>query len=179
VAGLVAGAMSMAAGEYVSVHSQSDTEKADLARESAELAKDPVAEHKELAAIYVTRGVEATLARQVAAQLMQHDALGTHAREELGISEVQSARPVQAALSSAASFAVGAALPLGVTALAAGPYLIAWITATSLAFLALLGVLAANAGGANLWASAWRVTFWGALAMAITAGVGSLFGAAV
>ena len=179
VAGLVAGAMSMAAGEYVSVHSQADTEKADLARESAEIAKDPTAEHRELAAIYVSRGVDAALARQVADQLMKHDALGTHAREELGISDTLSARPVQAAVSSAASFAVGAALPLGVTALAAGPNLIAWITATSLAFLALLGVLAANAGGANLWTGAWRVTFWGALAMAITAGVGSLFGAVV
>ena len=179
VAGLVAGAMSMAAGEYVSVHSQADTEKADLARERAELEKDPVAEHKELAAIYVTRGVDAALARQVADQLMKHDALGAHAREELGISDALSARPVQAAVSSAASFAVGAALPLGVTALAAGPNLIVWIAATSLAFLALLGVLAANAGGANLWTSAWRVTFWGALAMAITAGVGSLFGAVV
>ena len=132
-----------------------------------------------MAAIYVTRGLDVPLARQVADQLMKHDALGAHAREELGISEVQSARPVQAALSSAASFAVGAALPLGVTALAAGPNLIAWITATSLAFLALLGVLAAKAGGANLWTGALRVTFWGALAMAVTAGVGSLFGAVV
>ena len=179
VAGLVAGAMSMAAGEYVSVHSQADTEKADLARESAEIVKDPAAEHRELAAIYVTRGLNAALARQVAEQLMKHDALGAHAREELGISDTLSARPVQAAVSSAASFAVGAALPLAVTALAAGPNLIAWIAATSLAFLALLGVLAANAGGANLWTGAWRVTFWGALAMAITAGVGSLFGAVV
>jgi vacuolar iron transporter family protein len=177
VAGLVAGAMSMAAGEYVSVHSQADTEKADLARERAELAKDPVAELNELAATYVTRGVEAALARQVADQLTKHDALGTHAREELGISEAQSARPIQAALSSAASFAVGAALPLGVTALAVGQNLMAWVTATSLAFLALLGVLAAIAGGANVWTSALRVTFWGALAMAITAAVGSLFGA--
>ncbi len=179
VAGLVAGAMSMAAGEYVSVHSQADTEKADLARERAELDKDPAAEHKELAGLYVTRGLDATLARQVADQMMKHDALGTHAREELGISEAQSARPVQAALSSAASFAVGAALPLGVTAVMSGPYLIAWISATSLVFLALLGVLAAQAGGANLWTGAGRVTFWGALAMVITAGVGSLFGAVV
>jgi vacuolar iron transporter family protein len=163
----------------VSVHSQADTEKADLARERAELEKDPAAEHKELAAIYAARGVDVALARQVADQLMKHDALGTHAREELGISDAQSARPVQAAVSSAASFAVGAALPLGVTALAAGPHLIVWIAATSLAFLALLGVLAANAGGAKLWTGAWRVTFWGALAMAITAGVGSLFGAVV
>ena len=179
VAGLVAGAMSMAAGEYVSVHSQADTEMADLARERAELEKDPAAEHRELASIYVTRGVEASLAGQVAQQMMKHDALGAHAREELGISEAQSARPIQAALSSAASFAVGAALPLGVTALAAGPHLMAWVSATSLAFLALLGVLAAIAGGANVGTSALRVTFWGALAMAITAAVGSLFGAVV
>ena len=179
VAGLVAGAMSMAAGEYVSVHSQADTEKADLARERAELEKDPAAEHRELAAIYVTRGLDAPLARQVAEQLMKHDALGSHAREELGISEVLAARPVQAALSSAASFAVGAALPLGVTALATGPNLITWITTASLVFLAVLGVLAAKAGGANVWTGAWRVTFWGALAMAITASVGSLFGAVV
>lgn len=179
IAGLVAGAMSMAAGEYVSVHSQADTEKADLAREHAELARDPDAEHKELAAIYMTRGLDAALASQVAEQMMKHDALGTHAREELGISEALSAQPVQAALSSAASFAVGAALPLGVTALASGPYLIAWISIMSLAFLALLGVVAAKVGGANVWTSAWRVTFWGALAMAITAGVGSLFGAVV
>ena len=179
VAGLVAGAMSMAAGEYVSVHSQADTEKADLARESAELQKDPTAEHRELAAIYVTRGLDAPLARQVADQLMKHDALGAHARDELGISEAQRAQPIQAALASAASFAVGAALPLGVTALAAGPNLIAWIAATSLVFLASLGALAAKAGGANLWMGAWRVTFWGAMAMGITAGVGSLFGAVV
>ena len=179
VAGLVAGAMSMAAGEYVSVYSQADTEKADLARERAELEKDPAAEHRELAAIYVTRGLDATLAHQVADQLTKHDALGAHAREELGISDMQSARPIQAALSSAASFAVGAALPLGVTALAAGANLIAWVTFASLACLALLGALAAKAGGAKLWTGAWRVTFWGALAMAITAGVGSLFGAAV
>ncbi len=179
VAGLVAGATSMAAGEYVSVYSQADTEKADLARERAELEKDPAAEHRELAAIYVTRGLDVPLARQVADQLMKHDALGAHAREELGISDTLSARPIQAAVSSAASFAVGAALPLGVTALAAGPNLIVWVTAMSLAFLALLGVLAARAGGANVWTSALRVTFWGALAMAITAGVGSLFGAVV
>ena len=178
VAGLVAGAMSMAAGEYVSVYSQADAEKADMARESKELEKDPAAENSELAAIYVTRGLDAPLARQVADQLTKHDALGAHAREELGITEAQSAQPVQAALASAASFAVGAALPLGVTAMAAGPNLIAWIAATSLIFLALLGMLAANAGGANIWKGAKRVTFWGALAMAITAGVGSLFGAA-
>ena len=179
VAGLVAGAMSMAAGEYVSVHSQADTEKADLARESAELQKDPAAEHRELAAIYVTRGLDAPLARQVADQLMKHDALGAHAREELGISEELGARPVQAALSSAASFAVGAALPLGVTAMASGPHLMAWISVMSFAFLALLGAVAARVGGASVWTGAGRVTLWGALAMAITAGVGSLFGAMV
>ena len=179
IAGLVAGAMSMAAGEYVSVHSQADTEKADLARERAELETDPASEQRELAAIYVTRGLDEPLARQVADQLMKHDALGAHAREELGISESLSAQPIQAAVSSAASFAMGAALPLGVTALATGPNLITWIISTSLVFLAVLGVLAAKAGGANVWTSALRVTFWGALAMAITAGVGSLFGAVV
>ena len=179
VAGLVAGAMSMAAGEYVSVHSQADTENADLARESAELKKDPVGEHRELASIYVARGLDPDLAKQVAEQLMQRDALGAHARDELGISPALSARPVQAALASAASYAVGAALPLAVAALAPGRGLIFWIAATSLAFLALLGVVAARVGGAGGWLSAWRVTFWGALAMAITAGVGALFGAVV
>ncbi|MGL6111514.1 MAG: VIT1/CCC1 transporter family protein, partial [Rubrivivax sp.] len=173
------GAMSMAAGEYVSVHSQADTEKADLSRERAELAKDPVAERRELASIYVGRGLAPELARQVAEQLMVHDALGAHARDELGISTTLSARPVQAALASAASFAVGAALPLAVAALAPGPGLIAWVSAMSLAFLAVLGVVAARTGGASVLASAVRVTFWGALAMAITAGVGSLFGATV
>ena len=142
VAALVAGAMSMAAGEYVSVHSQADTEKADLARERGELDKDPVAERRELAAIYVGRGLESDLALQVAAQLMAHDALGAHARDELGISEALSARPVQAALASAASFAVGALLPLGVTALAPAPVLIPFVAATSLAFLASLGAVA-------------------------------------
>jgi VIT1/CCC1 family predicted Fe2+/Mn2+ transporter len=177
VAGLVAGAMSMAAGEYVSVHSQADTEQADLARERTELAADPAAEHRELAAIYVARGLEPALAQQVAVQLMQHDALGAHARDELGISETLSARPVQAALASAASFAVGALLPLAVTAMVPGRGLIAWVSGTSLLFLALLGALAARAGGASTVMGAWRVTFWGALAMAITAGVGALFGA--
>jgi VIT1/CCC1 family predicted Fe2+/Mn2+ transporter len=177
VAGLVAGAMSMAAGEYVSVHSQADTENADLARERAELKADPVAEHRELTAIYVSRGLEPGLARQVAEELMQHDALGAHARDELGISETMSARPVQAALASAASFAVGAALPLAVAALAPPTQVIAWVTVLSLAFLAALGVTAARVGGANAVAGAGRVTFWGALAMAITAGVGALFGA--
>ncbi len=179
VAGLVAGAMSMAAGEYVSVHSQADTEQADLARERAELASDPVAEQRELAAIYVTRGLAPALAQQVAEQLMKHDALGSHARDELGISATLGARPVQAALASAASFAVGAALPLAVAWLAPARNLMMWVALMSLAFLALLGVVAARAGGANVAASAVRVTFWGALAMAITAGVGSLFGAVV
>ena len=177
IAGLVAGAMSMAAGEYVSVHSQADTETADLSRERAELERDPVAERRELAAIYVTRGLAPGLAQQVAEQLMKHDALGAHARDELGISESLSAQPIQAALASAASFAVGAVLPLAVTALAPGVGLIAWVSGTSLAFLALLGVIAARVGGADLLLGAWRVTFWGALAMAITAGVGALFGA--
>jgi VIT1/CCC1 family predicted Fe2+/Mn2+ transporter len=179
VAGLVAGAMSMAAGEYVSVHSQADAEKADLSRERSELDKDPAAERRELATIYVARGLEPGLAQQVAAQLMAHDALGAHARDELGISETMSARPVQAALSSAASFAVGAVLPLAVTALAPAQGLIPWVSGTSLLFLALLGAVAAQVGGAGVWMGAWRVTFWGALAMAITAGVGALFGAVV
>jgi vacuolar iron transporter family protein len=177
VAGLVAGAMSMAAGEYVSVHSQSDTEQADLARERAELAADPAAERRELTAIYVARGIEQELAQQVAAQLTTRDALAAHSRDELGISAAHGARPVQAALASAASFAVGAALPLAVTALAPGAGLIAWVSATSLVFLALLGVVAARVGGAGLLAGAWRVTFWGALAIAVTAAVGALFGA--
>lgn len=177
VAGLVAGAMSMAAGEYVSVHSQADTENADLARERAELKANPAAEQLELTAIYVARGIKPRLAQQVAEQLMQHDALGAHARDELGISKTLSARPVQAALASAASFAVGAFLPLAVTWLATEATLIAWVSGTSLAFLALLGAVAARVGGANLLMGAWRVTFWGALAMAITAGVGALFGA--
>lgn len=179
VAGLVAGAMSMAAGEYVSVHSQADTEKADLARESAELSKDPSAEHRELTDIYVLRGLDLTLAGQVATQLMAHDALGAHARDELGISDTLSAKPIQAALASAASFAVGAALPLVVTALVPQQSLLMWVASSSLAFLALLGVIAAKAGGASVLTSAMRVTLWGALAMAITAGVGSLFGASV
>jgi VIT1/CCC1 family predicted Fe2+/Mn2+ transporter len=179
VAGLVAGAMSMAAGEYVSVHSQADTEKADLSRERAELEADPAAEHRELTAIYVARGLEPALAEQVAKQLMRRDALGTHARDELGISETLGARPVQAALASAGAFAFGAALPLAVTALAPAQSLMVWVSGTSLFFLALLGAVAARAGGAGMLAGAWRVTFWGALAMAITAGVGSLFGAVV
>lgn len=179
IAGLVAGAMSMAAGEFVSVHSQADTEKSDLARESAELQKHPAAERRELAAIYVDRGLESGLAEQVAEQLMAHDALGAHARDELGISETGRPKPIQAAFASAASFSVGAALPLAVTTLAAHGGLIFWVFGTSLAFLALLGALAARVGGAGVLMGAWRVTFWGALAMAVTAGVGALFGAIV
>jgi VIT1/CCC1 family predicted Fe2+/Mn2+ transporter len=179
VAGLVAGAMSMAAGEYVSVHSQADTEAADLARESAELKADPAAEMRELTAIYVSRGLDASLAEQVAEQLTAHDPLGAHARDELGISTAFSAQPVQAALASAASFAGGAVLPLGVAAVVPGPGLAVWVSGLSLVFLAGLGLVAARAGGAPLVAGAWRVTFWGALAMGITAGVGALFGAVV
>ena len=176
VAGLVAGAMSMAAGEYVSVHSQADTEQADLVREQAELMQDPAAEHRELAAIYAARGLAADLARQVAEQLMAHDALGAHARDELGLTPTLSARPVQAALASAASFAVGAALPLVALALAPAPQRIAWLVASALGFLAALGGLSARAGGADLLRGMARVTFWGALAMAITAGAGALLG---
>ena len=176
VAGLTAGAMSMAAGEYVSVHSQADTERADLELERRELDVDDKGEHKELAAIYVARGLEPGLAKQVAEQLMAHDALGAHARDELGISKTLSARPIQAALASAASFAIGAAMPLLVTAVAPESTLIPLVSGTSLFFLALLGGLAARAGGAGIMGGAIRVTFWGALAMAITAGVGALFG---
>ncbi|WP_394791405.1 VIT1/CCC1 transporter family protein [Rhodoferax sp.] len=179
VAGLVAGAMSMAAGEYVSVHSQADTERADLARERAELEADPVAERRELTAIYTGRGLKPALAREVAEQLMAHDAIGAHARDELGISEIATARPLQAAWASAGSFAVGAVLPLAVAALAPAQGLVFWIAGMSLLFLALLGAVAARVGGAVPWIGAWRVTFWGALAMAATAGVGSLFGAVV
>jgi vacuolar iron transporter family protein len=179
MAGLVAGAMSMAAGEYVSVHSQSDTEKADLARERAEHQSDPAAELLELQGIYVARGLTADLAQQVAVQLTARDAMGTHARDELGISEALGAKPVQAALSSAASFAVGAALPLAVTALVPPAALIAGVSGSALIFLAALGAISARAGGAGMAAGAWRVTFWGALAMAITAAVGAWFGAVV
>ncbi|HEY3227432.1 MAG TPA: VIT family protein [Planctomycetota bacterium] len=175
-AGLVAGAMSMAAGEYVSVRSQADTERADLDRERGELATDPAGEQNELAAIYVARGVEGALARQVAEQLMAHDAIGAHARDELGLSETLGPRPLQAALASAGSFAVGAALPLTAAALCSRGVLIPLVSGTSLVFLALLGGLAAGAGGARVKLGAWRVTFWGALAMALTAGVGALFG---
>lgn len=175
VAGLVAGAMSMAAGEYISVHSQADTEKADLIREQNELHNDHAAETAELAAIYQSRGLDKLLAKQVATQLMLHDALGAHARDELGISDVLSARPLQAALASAVSFAVGAGLPLLVLWLAPPPNLILWIAASSLLFLALLGVLAAQIGGASRLKGALRVSFWGALAMLVTAGVGFMF----
>jgi VIT1/CCC1 family predicted Fe2+/Mn2+ transporter len=179
VAGLVSGAMSMAAGEYVSVHSQADTEQAALELERTELEADDAGEHKELAAIYMARGLEPALAKQVAEQLMAHDALGAHARDELGISEALGARPIQAALASAGSFAVGAAMPLLVTAMAPESGLILLVPGTSLVFLTLLGGLAARAGGAGVTVGAIRVTFWGALAMAVTAGVGALFGSSV
>jgi VIT1/CCC1 family predicted Fe2+/Mn2+ transporter len=179
VAGLVAGAMSMAAGEYVSVSSQSDTEKADLARERKELRADIEFEREELAEIYVKRGVERALAQQVARQLMAKDALGAHARDELGISEITTARPVQAALTSAATFAVGAAMPLLMVVVSAESALVPIVSGASLGFLALLGAIGARAGGANVLRATARVTFWGALAMALTAGVGKLFGAVV
>jgi VIT1/CCC1 family predicted Fe2+/Mn2+ transporter len=179
IAGLVAGAMSMAAGEYVSVSSQSDTEEADLAREREELKTNDKMERAELAAIYVARGLDPELARQVTDQLMAHDALGAHARDELGISEIQRARPILAAGASAGTFAVGAALPLLVALLAPASVLAACVVATSLALLAILGSLAARAGGAGVLAGALRVTFWGALAMAVTYGVGALFGTVV
>lgn len=179
IAGLVAGAMSMAAGEYVSVSSQSDTEHADIARERQELAEDNEKEHAELAEIYVSRGLDPELARQVAVQLMKKDALGAHARDELGISEALAARPVQAALASAASFAVGAALPLLLVVVVPASVLLWTVSLSSLLFLALLGALAAYAGGSPILKSVWRVTFWGALAMGLTAGVGALFGAVV
>jgi VIT1/CCC1 family predicted Fe2+/Mn2+ transporter len=179
MAGLVAGAMSMAAGEYVSVHSQADTEQADLSRERAELASNPKAEHSELAHIYMHRGVSSDLAHQVADQLMAHDALGAHARDELGISEALTAKPLQAALASAASFVLGAALPLAVIFIAPSHSVVPWISGMSLIFLAGLGAIAAKAGGAKIGIGAWRVTLWGALAMGITAAVGVLFGAVV
>jgi VIT1/CCC1 family predicted Fe2+/Mn2+ transporter len=178
VAGLVAGAMSMAAGEYVSVHSQADTEQADLKLERAELKTDDEGERKELADIYIARGLDTTLAKEVAEQLMVHDALGAHARDELGINAAFSARPIQAALASAGSFAVGAAMPLLVAAIAPVAGLIPLVAVTSLVFLAFLGGLAARVGGAGVRLGAVRVTFWGALAMALTAGVGALFGTA-
>jgi len=179
LAGLVAGAMSMAAGEYVSVCSQSDTERADLDRERGELETDPEHEHAELAAIYVTRGLDPELAGQVATQLMAKDALGAHARDELGISDALSARPVQAAMASAGTFTVGAALPLLLVLFVPVSMLVWVVSGSSLLFLALLGSLAARAGGSPVLQSVARVTFWGAFAMALTAGVGALFGASV
>ncbi len=177
ISGLIAGAMSMAAGEYVSVHSQADTESADLARERAELKQDPAGEQRELARIYVGRGLAPALADQVAGTLMAHDALGAHARDELGFSDTTAARPMQAAWASAASFSVGAALPIVVVATASAAHLIAWMSVSSLAFLAGLGALSAQAGGAPVGSGTWRVAFWGAAAMAVTAGAGALFGA--
>ena len=179
IAGLVAGAMSMAAGEYVSVSSQSDTEQADLARESAELASQPEHEREELAHIYVKRGVEIGLARQVAAQLMAKDALAAHAHDELGISEFSTARPIQAALTSAATFSVGAALPLILVLTAPAQSLTIMVSLGSLVFLALLGAVGARVGGANVIRATLRVTFWGVLAMALTAGIGALVGKSV
>ena len=179
VAGLVAGAMSMAAGEYVSVSSQADTEKADLDRERRELATDSEFELSELTAIYVDRGLDESLAREVAAQLMAHDALGAHARDELGMSEMMSARPVQAALASAATFSLGAALPLLTAWMSAVDSIPIVVSLTSLGFLASLGALSAYTGGAPVGRAVVRVSFWGALAMAMTAGVGALFGVAV
>jgi VIT1/CCC1 family predicted Fe2+/Mn2+ transporter len=178
VAGLVAGALSMAAGEYVSVSSQADTERADLALERIHLASNHAVEHEELASIYVGRGLEPELARTVAEQLMAHDALGAHARDELGLSETLAARPLQAALASAATFAAGAALPILTVMLAPLNGVVYVVAATSLICLATLGALAARAGGAPAWIGAARVAFWGALAMLATAGVGALFGAA-
>ena len=179
VAGLVAGAMSMAAGEYVSVSSQSDTEQADLARERKELRDSPAFELDELADVYVKRGVDQALARQVAQQLMAKDALGAHARDELGISEITTARPVQAAMTSAASFSVGAAMPLFMVIVSPASLLVPLVSAASLGFLAVLGAIGARAGGANVLRATARVTFWGALAMALTAGIGKLFGTVI
>jgi VIT1/CCC1 family predicted Fe2+/Mn2+ transporter len=179
VAGLVAGAMSMAAGEYVSVSSQADTEKADLDREREELANNHEFEIRELSYIYQKRGLDPELARQVAVQLMEHDALGAHARDELGISEITSARPLQAALASAGTFAVGAILPLLAVVVAPELRIAVWVSAASLLALAVLGVLSARVGGARTWVATARIVFWGALAMALTAAVGRLFGAVV
>ncbi|MGL4592328.1 MAG: VIT1/CCC1 transporter family protein [Aestuariivirga sp.] len=179
VAGLVAGAMSMAAGEYVSVSSQSDTEQADLARERAELKSQPRAELQELSQIYVKRGVHPDIALKVAEQLMAKDALGAHARDELGISEITTAQPVQAALTSAATFAIGAAMPLLMVIVSPLNLMIPMVSGASLAFLALLGAIGARAGGANVLRATVRVTFWGALALALTAGIGKLFGTVV
>ena len=177
VSGLIAGAMSMAAGEFVSVHSQQDTENADLAMESRELQQDPAGERRELAGIYAARGLEPTLADQVAGELMSHDALGAHARDELGFSDTTAARPTQAAMASAGSFSVGALLPIVVVTIASGPQLLPWVSLTSICFLAGLGAVSAKIGGARVWSGTWRVAFWGAIAMAVTAGAGKLFGA--
>jgi VIT1/CCC1 family predicted Fe2+/Mn2+ transporter len=179
IAGLVAGAMSMAAGEYVSVSSQADTENAELARERQELTDDPPGEREELAQIYIARGLEPSLAHKVAVQLMAKDALGAHARDELGISEITAARPIQAALTSAATFAAGAALPLLAALLSPTQWLIPAVTAASLLFLCALGAVGALAGGANVWRAAARVAFWGAFAMALTAAIGALVGTQV
>lgn len=179
VAGLVAGAMSMAAGEYVSVSSQSDTEQADLARERQELASQPDFEREELAQIYMERGLDQALARQVADQLMARDALRAHARDELGMSEVTTARPIQAAFTSAATFAAGAALPLFTAVLIPHSMIVAGVSIASVLFLALLGAVGARVGGAKIGKAVVRVTFWGAMAMAITAGIGTLFGTVV
>jgi len=179
IAGAVAGAMSMAAGEYVSVSSQSDTEQADLARERRELETDNAGEHRELMGIYIGRGLSPELAKQVSDELMAHDALGAHARDELGITDGSIARPLQAAAASAGSFACGAALPLAVAALVPVETALLAIPATALVFLAALGAVAARTGGAPVGIAAARVTFWGALAMAATAGIGGLFGAVV
>lgn len=179
VAGLVAGAMSMAAGEYVSVSSQSDTEHADLARERKELTDNVEFEREELAQIYVKRGLDYALAVNVAEQLMAKDALGAHARDELGISEISAARPIQAALTSAATFAIGAAMPLLMVVVSPSDKLVLIVSVASLAFLALLGAIGAKAGGANVMTATARVTFWGALAMTLTAGIGAFFGTVV
>lgn len=179
VSGLVAGAMSMSAGEYVSVSSQADSERADLDRERAEIKDDPEGETRELAGIYVKRGLDRALALQVAHQLMARDALAAHSRDELGISDVTAARPIQAALASAAAFAVGAILPLGVALVTPNASVVIAVAVASLVFLALLGVVGAKIGGAAIWTAAVRVTFWGALAMAVTAGIGMLFGTRV
>ena len=179
MAGLVSGAMAMAAGEYVSVSSQADTETADLVREQDELSTQPEHELEELTGIYMQRGLTHELAKQVATQLTAHDALAAHARDELGIIDAMNARPIQAALASAGTFAIGAALPLLIAFFASAANIVPFVAATSLAFLALLGGLAAKVGGANIWIGTGRVAFWGALAMAATAGVGSLFGVAI
>ena len=175
VSGLMAGAMSMAAGEFVSVHSQADTEQAGLAREAAEIKRDPAGEQLELAGLYASRGLDPALAEQVAAQLMARDALGAHARDELGLSDATAARPTQAALASAGSFSVGAALPIVVVALAPAAQLLFGVAVSALVFLAGLGALSAKAGGAPVWRGTWRVALWGAAAMAVTAAAGALF----